>query len=251
MSPLYYTSKWLQPYKHGFFSRQGGTSTGNFRSLNFGINGDDRKNNVDNNRRFALDALGLNDAQIIFMKQVHSNHVQLVQTRPVKPLEADGMVTDKPGLVLGILTADCQPIILTDPVTKIVAAVHAGWKGTLNGIIHNTLSIMMSLGAAKENIRGAIGPSISQDHYEFGGDLREKFIQRYSYASQYFRPIQNDRFYFDLTGITLNIFAEAGIHKIERLDLCTYANEGLFFSYRRSCHHHENQFGLNGSIIAT
>ncbi|MCY4445731.1 MAG: peptidoglycan editing factor PgeF, partial [Rhodobacteraceae bacterium] len=188
---------------------------------------------------------------IIFMKQVHSNHVQLVQTRPVKPLEADGMVTDKPGLVLGILTADCQPIILTDPVTKIVAAVHAGWKGTLNGIIHTTLSIMISLGAAKENIRGAIGPAISQDHYEFGGDLREKFIQRYPYANQYFRPTQSDRFYFDLTGITLNIFAEAGIHKIERLDLCTYANEGLFFSYRRSCHHHENQFGLNGSIIAT
>ena len=251
MRPLYFHSKLLYPLRHGFFSRKGGISTGYFQSLNCGDYSNDSKENVNTNRLMISSLLGIEKRPVIFMRQVHSNKVYHVRAITKKVIEVDALVSSTPGLALGILTADCQPIFLHDPTEKVTAAIHAGWKGTLNGIISNTLKEMYQLGAKKENIRGAIGPSIRQKNYEFGKDLYQKFINKIPYSNQFLKQNNSNRFYFDLVGLTKRIFEFEGISKIESLDLCTYEHTNLFFSYRRSCHRSESQFGLNGSVIFT
>ncbi len=251
MTPEYYTSTGLEPYRHGFFTRKGGVSIGTFHSLNCGVCGDDLRENGLQNRSIIAQKLGHADKSIMFLKQIHSSKVHVVRKPPQNRIEADGVVTDTAGIGIGILTADCQPIILSDPESNVVGAVHAGWRGTLDGVIQNVITVMSSLGARRENVRGAIGPSISQKNYEFGGDLRQKFVKRYPYSEPHFQQTTGDRYLFNLVALTKDIFADEGIDQVEVIGLCTYDHEELFFSCRRSAHRNERSFGLNGSVIFT
>ena len=236
---------------HGFFGRRGGTSRGVYDSLNCGPGSADIPARIAENRRIAANCLsGGRDTPLLSLYQVHGDRAVTVQKdwagdRP----QADGMVTDRPGLILGILTADCAPVLLHDPAAGVIGAAHAGWKGALTGILEATADAMMSLGATRENIRAAIGPAISQASYEVGRDMHAAVLKCDSQAADHFADGRDeDHFQFDLEGYAARRLKAAGVTRIWCAGIDTYQN-GDYFSYRRCTHRGETDYGRQVSAI--
>ncbi len=251
VTPFYLSVESLKDTQiaHGFFGRQGGVSTGLLVSLNTGYGTEDSRDNIDENRRRIAIALGA--TRIASVYQVHGASVVTIgadhdfNSRP----EADAMVTNLPGIALGILTADCVPILFADPTAGVIGAAHAGWKGALAGVIQNTLDAMTALGADITNIHAAIGPAIQQRSYEVSDDLRQRFLAQYSTNERFFTANANDKFQFDLPGYVAAQLKSAGLRPIENLGVDTYSDPECWFSYRRATHNTETDYGRQLSAI--
>lgn len=239
--------------RHGFLTREGGVSEGIFEGLNCGYGSGDAAERVFENRTRAAARLGLEEAQVVTLHQVHSADVIEV-TQPI-PLDsrprADAMVSRTPGLALGILTADCVPVLFADAKAGIVGAAHAGWKGALSGVVAATIAAMERIGARRENIAAAVGPCIRQPSYEVGPELRDAFMERDRDDAKFFVPSSRDgRFMFDLAGFVVARARAEGLADVEDVARDTYAEEQLFFSYRRATHRAEPDYGRGLSLIA-
>jgi YfiH family protein len=235
---------------HGFFGRQGGVSEGIFASLNCGVGSGDKRDSVIENRNRV--AAHLNCDALLGVRQIHSPTVTTV-TKPwelgLGPL-GDAMVTATPKLALGILTADCAPILFADAEAKVIGAAHAGWKGAVGGVVDSTIAAMENLGAKRSRISAAVGPCISQRNYEVGPEFRDTFLAAEPANDRFF--ITSDRashFRFDLEGYVVHRLKTAGIANIEPLSACTYARESDFFSFRRATHRNEPDYGREISAI--
>jgi len=236
---------------HGFFGRQGGVSDGIFASLNCGPgSGDDRAKVIENRRR-VTEVLG-GETRLVTLYQIHSPNTVTVTTpwEIGESPQADAMVTNVPGLALGILTADCAPVLLADASAGVIGAAHAGWKGAQGGVVAATVAAMEKLGAARERIAAAIGPCISQASYEVNGEFRTLFVEANSANARFFVP--SDRvghFRFDLKDYVATRLGEAGVVNIDKLSACTYARPADFFSFRRATHKSEKDYGREVSVI--
>lgn len=242
------TSDTLAPLRHGFFTRRGGASSGIFAGLNCGLGSSDQSDTVAINRARVADAMAVSRDSLVGVHQIHSALVATV-TEPGPQGRADAMVTDVPGLALSILTADCMPVLLADTEAGVIGAAHAGWKGTVDGILEKTLDAMEALGAERDDISAVIGPSISQAAYEVGPEFLERFLSEDPEAQMYFANGQGDRYLFDLPGYGLKRLRNAGVGHAEWTRHCTYGDPFLFYSYRRSVHAGEADYGRLMSVI--
>ena len=238
----------LPSVRHGFFGRKGGSSLGEFAENNMSIAVGDEPRAVDINRSAAAEAIGFRRNQLFLLKQVHSNRVHRLSAYPTddEPIEADAMVTRQPLLALGILTADCTPILLADQQARVVGAAHAGWRGAVDGIVGKTVAAMVELGADPANIVAAIGPTISGENYEVGPHFMEDFTRLQPDGWRYFSTRNSARAHFDLPGFVAAELASAGVTLIERIGGCTYAHPERYFSHRYATH----QGGKTGRQIA-
>lgn len=245
------TSDLLSPVKHGFFTRRGGASSGIFSGLNCGLGSSDQREAVALNRARVAEAMGAPENTLIGVHQVHSSDVVTVtHAHPLpEPPRADGIVTNVPGLVLAILTADCQPVLFSDPETGVIGAAHAGWKGTLNGVLEATVDAMLALGAERKNISAVIGPTISQRAYEVGPEFFENFIAQDPENARFFEPGDGDRHMFDLPALGVSKLRAAGIGQATWTRHCTYHDADRFYSYRRTTHAGEVDYGRLISCI--
>lgn len=244
------TSPLLESVAHGFLGRAGGLSTGIYAGLNVGLGSDDDRDAILDNRQRAKNAV-LPYSELVTLHQVHSADVVTVTepfTIDARP-HVDAMVTDKPGLLLGILTADCVPVLFFDPSAQVIGAAHAGWKGAIGGVTDNTISAMEKLGASRENISCAIGPCIAQASYEVDAGFQQNFVAKDPDNAQFFEAGKPDHFQFDIESYVADRLTKAGIATIDKLGLDTYANEDRYYSYRRSCHRGEAGYGRQISLI--
>lgn len=236
--------------RHGFFTRSGGVSQGLYRGLNIGTGSADDPELVAENRGRVARWMGVVSRNLLTAHQIHSADVIVVR----QPFEgerpkADALVTDRPGIALGASTADCGPVLLADAAARVIAASHAGWKGALSGILENTINAMVGLGASRDRIIAVLGPSISADNYEVGPEFVERFCAANPKNNAYFSPSPNEgRSMFDLKRYTIGRLAAAGV-RAHAMNHCTYAEENLFFSYRRSVHRGEGDYGRQISAI--
>ncbi len=224
------------PPGHGFFTRQGGVSAGPFASLNCSLSGKDSRDAVLRNRALAAEAVGAAPDRLVGLTQVHGTNVVHVTDAwlPGAGPVADGMVTDRPGIALGIVTADCTPVLLADAAQGVIGAVHAGWRGAVAGAIEATVLAMLRLGARREHIGAAIGPCIRQTSYEVAADLRDAVLQADATHACFFADGRREgRWQFDLAGYCAARLAAAGIVAIDTIDADTAADEARFFSHRR------------------
>ncbi|MGE0668437.1 MAG: peptidoglycan editing factor PgeF [Sphingomonadales bacterium] len=237
---------------HGFFTRQGGVSTGVYASLNCGPGSDDLPQHVAENRRLAMDLLGMSDSMLCTVHQVHGDDVVFV-TKPWTPgtrPKADAMVTRAPGVVLGVLAADCAPVLFADPIARVVGACHSGWQGAFRGVAQATVQAMVRLGARPSSIRAAIGPCIAQPSYEVGPEFRARFVLKDDTWQRYFAASARPNHYlFDLPGFVEARLGDTGIGHVERLRRDTYAEADSFFSFRRTTHRGEADYGRQLSAI--
>jgi len=237
---------------HGFFGRQGGVSEGIYASLNCGPGSSDDRAKVMENRCRVTETFGAS-MRLLTLYQIHSPNTVTVTTpwEVGESPQADAMVTDVPGLALGMLTADCAPVLLADAEAGVIGAAHAGWKGALTGVIAATVAAMEKLGAVRARLAAAIGPCISQTSYEVDGAFRTGFTDADSANVHFFVP--GDRagyFRFDLESYVAQRLADAGVVNIEKLSACTYARPADFFSFRRATHQGEKDYGREVSAIA-
>lgn len=242
----------LAGVRHGFLGRRGGVSEGVCAGLNVGLGSGDEREAILENRRRAVEAVAPG-AALVTLHQVHSGDA-LAVTAPwpdeARP-RADGMATDRPGLALGILTADCAPVLFADAAAGVIGAAHAGWKGALGGVVEATVRVMESLGADRARIAAAVGPCIARRSYE----VDEAFLRRFAEADA-----ENERFFaaggrearhlFDLEGYVVSRLAAAGVARIEALGEDSYSQPERFFSYRRATHRGEPDYGRQVSLIA-
>lgn len=233
---------------HGFLGRCGGVSTGIVAGLNIGHGAEDDAEAVAENRRRAVDAV-LPGARLATVYQVHSPEV--VEVRDPWPHDerprADAMVANRPGLLLGIVTADCAPVLLVDPAAGVIGAAHAGWRGAHGGVLENTVAAMERLGASAGRMAAAIGPAIAQPSYEVDVAFRENFGAE---DDGFFTPGRAGHWQFDLEGYAASRLRAAGVGTVEPLGLDTYSNPERFFSYRRATHRGEPTYGRQFSLIA-
>jgi YfiH family protein len=229
------TASNLSGVTHGFFGRSGGVSEGIFASLNCGPGSGDARAAVTENRLRVSQVLG---GRLLTLYQIHSAEAVVVTEPWEQGPQADAMATGVPGLALGILTADCAPVLFADAEARVIGAAHAGWKGALGGVTESAIAAMERLGARRAHIAAAIGPCISQANYETGPEFRERFDAKFFAGRN-----------FDLEAYVAERLAAAGIASVERLDACTYAREDDFFSYRRATHRGEKDYGRQVSAI--
>ena len=236
--------------RHGFFTRAGGVSSGIYRGLNVGLGSDDERRDIEENRSRVCDWFEVAADRLATPHQIHSPHVWVVDDgfagdRP----KADAVVCATPGLAIGVLTADCGPVLLADSRAGVVGAAHAGWSGALNGIVENTIAAMEALGAQRRHIVACLGPSISGTHYEVGPEYVERFVGQDPASERFFSPSEKaGHCYFDLQNYTLGRLREAGV-AADMSGHCTYADEERFFSYRRKTHRNEPDYGRQISAI--
>ncbi|MBT2129921.1 peptidoglycan editing factor PgeF [Aliiroseovarius lamellibrachiae] len=244
------TSESLAPLRHGFFTRKGGASSGVYSGLNCGSGSRDQSELVEINRARVAKAMDAEPNALCGVYQVHSADVVTVKapTRGDKP-KADALVTNVPGLVLAILTADCQPVLFADREAGVIGAAHAGWKGARDGVLEATLDAMEALGAQRATTTAIIGPCISQRNYEVGPDFMEDFLSEDANYARFFANGQDDRMMFDLPGFGLHRLRTAGVGQADWVGHCTYGDEARFYSYRRSCHRKESDYGRLISTI--
>jgi len=239
----------LAPIRHGFFGRGGGASSGIFAGLNCGAGSSDQAEAVAINRARAMAALGARPEALATLHQVHSARVVTLAAPPEARAEADAMVTRSPGVVLGILTADCQPVLFADPEAGVIGAAHAGWRGALDGVLEATVGAMAALGARPARIRAVIGPTISQRAYEVGPEFLDRFRAEDPDSLRFFAAGAGDRLQFDLPGYGLARLRAAGVGHAEWTGHCTYADPARFFSFRRTTHAREADYGRLLSAI--
>lgn len=235
---------------HGFFTRAGGVSSGIYEGLNVGLGSADERKAVTENRRRVAGALRVAPEHLVTLHQVHSPDIVHV-TDPFegdRP-KADAMVTDRPGLALGVLTADCGPVLFADPQARVIGAAHAGWRGAFSGVLENTIAAMEELGARRESIVAVLGPAIGASNYEIGPEFIERLVKADSGNGRYFSPSGREgHALFDLNAYSLDRLAQAGV-ETDHIDMCTYAEEKLLFSYRRATHRGEKDYGRQISAI--
>lgn len=248
MTPAFVRASALGDIPHGFFGRRGGVSTGGYASLNVGIGSDDDPATIGHNRALAVEAV-LPGAMLVTPYQVHSAEVVTI-TEPVERPRGDALVTDRPGLALGILTADCAPVLLTDPEAGVIGAAHAGWKGALAGVTDATIAAMVALGADPARIVAAIGPCIARASYEVDDAFRTRFTAADPANDRFFVDARQGHPCFDLEAYVAHRLREGGIGRIEALGRDTYADEDALFSYRRATHRGEPGYGRQIAIIA-
>ncbi|MCB2128561.1 MAG: peptidoglycan editing factor PgeF [Rhodobacteraceae bacterium] len=239
----------LEPLRHGFFTRKGGASSGIFQGLNCGYGSSDQTEAVAINRGRVAAHLGLLPGDLVGVHQVHSADVVTVDGPLPSTRRADAVVTATPGIALTVLTADCQPVLFADHKAGVIGAAHAGWRGALSGVLEATLDAMEDLGADRSETVAVIGPAISQRAYEVGPEFLDEFLTTDRRLSRFFSGGSGDRMHFDLPGFGLHRLREAGIGRAEWLRRCTYDDAGRFFSYRRSVHSHEADYGRLISAI--
>ena len=245
------TSPALAPLRHGFFTRKGGASSGIFQGLNCGAGSSDQAEAVKINRARVAEAMGVAPERLLNLHQVHSARVITVEAPlPAPRPRADAMVSATPGLALGVLSADCQPVLMADAAAGVIGAAHAGWRGTLAGVLEATVSAMEALGARRDRIRAVIGPCISQRAYEVGEEFLESFLAEDPAFSRFFANGRDGRYMFDLPGFGLFRLREAGVGEALWTGHCTYEDEARFFSYRRATHRGEADYGRMISAIA-
>ncbi|MEI8320492.1 MAG: peptidoglycan editing factor PgeF [Alphaproteobacteria bacterium] len=250
----YLISSFLYGVRHGFFTRQGGVSTGLLSSLNCSLRETDDPKNVFKNRALAMEALGMPANSLQTLRQEHGNKA-IELTEPWGQGEevpiADAVVTKRTDVTLGIQTGDCVPVLIADPENKIIGAVHAGWRSALSGVIQNTLELMQKRGADFATTVAVIGPCIHQDSYEVGSELRDAFLQKDETNEQFFlEQYTPSKILFDLPGYVKHQLEKFNLQTVEVLPYDTYENEDLFFSCRRAFHRQEEIFGCHLSAIS-
>ncbi len=237
---------------HGFFTRLGGVSEGIYESLNCGIGSHDAPDAVLRNRSRAAGLLGVDASKLATVHQKHSNVAVIAdeEWNPDERPEADAVVTAVPGMAVGIVTADCAPVLLCDPQARVVGAAHAGWRGASTGIVEATVKAMEDLGADPKEVVAAIGPTISQGAYEVGEDYKARFIETETDAGVFFANDEGTgEPHFDLPAYVTDRLRRTGVDKISDLGICTYYDETRLYSYRRSQHHRETDYGRQISAI--
>jgi YfiH family protein len=242
----------LTGIRHAFFTRAGGVSSGLYSSLNGGVGSQDESGKITENRARMAAALGVEPRRLLTAYQSHSPNVIVAEapwTTENRP-QADAIVTRMRSLAIGVTTADCGPVLLADPRARVIGAAHAGWRGALTGVIEATVAAMERLGAARGQIRAAIGPMIRQTNYEVGPDLVARFRDEDPASSRFFAPAEREgHAMFDLAGYIAGRLKRAAI-EVEDLALCTYADPDRFFSYRRTTHRGEADYGRHVNAIA-
>ncbi len=243
-------SKNLQKFKninHGFFNNLGGVSNGIYKSLNCGIGSNDKKKNVIKNLKIVSNKIGVKK-KIILLHQLHSNKIFFINKISKKKLLGDGLITNIKNIAIGILTADCAPILFYDPKKNIIGAAHVGWKGAYKKIGKKMISNFKKKGSKLNDILAVIGPCISQRNYEVKNDFKTKFLKQNPQNMSHFKVIKN-KIYFDLKGYVFNQLKKAGINNVETIKKDTFDPKNNFFSARRSLKKKNNDYGRNISII--
>ncbi len=241
----------LDPMPHAFLGRRGGGSTGVCAGLNPGWGPEDDRAAIRATRALAIEAVAPH-ARLVTVHQIHSaTAIPVTAPYPddARP-HADALVTDRPGLALAILTADCTPVLFADTAAGVVGAAHAGWKGAMAGVIEATVREMEELGADRARIRAAVGPTIARRSYEVDEDFLRRFVAQDSGNERFFTPGRPGHHQFDLEGFVVSRLAQAGLGRIEALGLDTYSDPARFFSYRRATHQGEGDYGRQMSLIA-
>jgi YfiH family protein len=243
----------LPGIRHAFFTRSGGVSQGMYSSLNGGVGSRDVPEKVAENRARMAAALGVNAERFLTLFQIHSPDVVVAQepwTRDSRP-RADAVVTQVPRLAIGVSTADCGPLLFADSEARVIGAAHAGWRGALSGVIEATVNAMERLGARRTRIAVALGPTIRQSNYEVGPEFVERFLATDPENERYFKPSQREQHaLFDLCGYIARRVEQAGLSQFEDLGLCTYEEPERFYSFRRSTHRDEPDYGRHINAIA-
>lgn len=240
----------LSGVPHGFLGRRGGYSTGLVAGLNAGLGSEDEPEAVQANRALAAEAV-LPGARLVSVYQVHSPDCVTVDTAwgDAERPKADALVTDRPGLLLAIVTADCAPVLLADREAGVIGAVHAGWKGAVGGVTDNTIAAMEALGARRERIVAAVGPCIAQPSYEVDQGFVDRFCADDAANARFFAPGRAGHAWFDLERYVAARLELAGIGAVERLGLDTYPDPARFYSFRRATHRGEPDYGRQISLI--
>lgn len=237
---------------HGFFSRLGGVSSGEYASLNAGVGSNDNLEDVAENRRRCAVRLQTTSERLLTCYQVHSPDVLVVDGPwPDGPEQADALVTMTPGLAIGVLTADCMPWLFADVEAGVVAAAHAGWRGALAGVLENTIATMVASGARQDRIRAALGPCLRQRNFEVGLELVDAFTAKHPQSQRFFAAGRSDeKRMLDLAGFGAWRLAESGVSQVDDLGVCTLDEPDRYFSYRASRQAGQNEYGRNLSAIA-
>lgn len=234
----------LDGVPHGFFTRKGGASSGVFEGLNCGFGSSDQRDIVAINRARVAAAMEVTPENLCSVFQVHSADVVTIDAPQTGDIpHADALVTATKGLALVILTADCQPVLFADRTNGVIGAAHAGWRGAIDGVLENTVAAMVALGAERGNITAVIGPCISQRAYEVGPEFLDDFLAAGDTNARFFTNGEGDRYLFDLPAFGLNALREAGVGACEWSRHCTYHDAARFYSYRRSVHRKEADYG--------
>lgn len=235
---------------HAFFTRTGGSSEGIYSSLNCGFASKDKTKLVEENRFRAMTSIGMENTYLCTATQVHGRDVATVKAPLAKLGNVDGLATKEIGLALGILTADCAPVLIADQNASVIGAAHCGWKGTLNGVLESTLDAMVNLGARLEKLEAAIGPCIGPQSYAVSRGFREEFLRSDAASADYFHEPSSSTITLDLPGYIAHRLLRAGIAVVDDLGCDTYLEDEQFFSYRRATHRGESDYGRQLSIIA-
>ncbi|SHL37535.1 conserved hypothetical protein [Roseovarius marisflavi] len=243
------TADSLSDFRHGFFTRRGGASSGVFAGLNCGAGSSDQSEIVSINRARVAEAMQVAPDKMLGVHQVHSADVFPVTGPMAESPRADALVTATPGLALSVLTADCQPVLFGDANAGVIGAAHAGWRGALDGVLEATIDAMEALGANREDICAVIGPSISQAAYEVGPEFLETFMIEDPQNSRFFANGLNGHYQFDLPAYGLHRLRSAGVGQAEWTRHCTYGDPDRFYSYRRTTHAGEADYGRLISVI--
>ena len=238
----------LKKIRHAFFNRKGGFSRGVYESLNCGLGSNDNIKNINKNLVKVCKKIGCNRNNLILLNQIHSNIVHKVDKIPEKRLKGDSLITNKKGIALAILTADCAPVFIYDPVNGLISALHAGWKGAYKNIISTTLQKFRLSGSNFENLIAVVGPCISKMNYEVKVDFFKKFIGKNKLNKKFFNT-KNNKIYFSLNDYIKENFLKLGVKNVEIVKKDTYISSNNFFSARRSLKNRLNDYGRNISVI--
>ena len=234
--------------RHGFFDRQGGVSKGIYKSLNCGFGSNDKIKDITKNIEKVCKKIGCSKNNLVLLNQIHSNIVHKVSKIPKKRLEGDSLLTDRKGIALGILTADCAPILIYDPVNNLISAIHAGWRGAFKKIVSATLKEFKIRGSNFKDLIVVVGPCISNKNYEVKRDFLNKFITKEKSNKKFFN-YENNKIYFSLNGYIRQNFLNLGVKNVEIIKKDTYKTSNNFFSARKSLKNKLNDYGRNISVI--
>ena len=243
--------KKFENIKHCFFSRKNGFSKGHYLSLNCGLGSGDKKENVLKNLNLVSKKIGCRSEALITLNQIHSNKVVYFENESSleNKLPGDAIVTKIKNVAIGILTADCAPILLYDHSKKIIGCIHSGWKGALNGVIRNTVKKFVELNSNIDNLIAVVGPCIGKESYEVKIDFYERFIGQNLKYEKFFKKIEDEKYIFDLRGFINKEISDSNIKNIENIVMDTFSTKEFFYSYRRSCVDHEQDYGRCISVI--
>jgi len=233
---------------HGFFDKKNGFSKGIYKSLNCGKGSLDNKKYIKKNLIYVKNKIQSKKNNIVLLHQIHSSKFFFIKKTPQKKIIADALITNTKDLPIGILTADCAPVLILDYRKKIIAAIHVGWRGAYKNIVIKVLKKLIKLRCSKKDIIAVIGPSISQKNYEVGKEFKDKFLKKSKKNSVFFKII-NKKIYFDLVKFIRNQFNSFGIYKIDVINKDTFEKKNNFFSARRSSKQNEPDYGRNISVI--